>query len=99
MTDPFARFQTTILRRLGVPCSAVINGATVNFDGVFHTQFVVKVDGVGNVVTDDLALEILTTVADQLAIDDTITVNGAPRVITNKQARDEGFYTTLNLKK
>lgn len=98
MADPFNRFTTVFSNRLGVPCSALISGSVLTFNGIFKNSNLLRVDNTGmNVVDNVPVLDIPTSVAVQLPADTQITVNNTVYQVREKEAKDDGVFTTVQL--
>ena len=99
MTNPFANLASTLINTFGVPCSAFASGSYVSFKGQYRneTDYVTQ-DG-QTILNEIEVIRVTTTLANTLAYDQQITVNGVNYLVGRKSLETDGNITKISLKK
>lgn len=86
-----------LLNALGDPCSANVSGSFITFQGAFRTKFAIPTDDGLYFVENNPSIEVLTSIANSIALDSKVTVNSVQYVARQKYLLDEGLLTRIIL--
>jgi|SRR6185312_2915564 len=100
MTDPFAAVTQIILHNLGQTATAMSSGSLISFDAVFKTNYKIQTEDGTYIIEPNPAIDVLTTVSNQLAYDQTIHLaDGTAWLVRQRFVLDDGEVTRIVIAK